>query len=159
MTEQLYRWVKATDALPPAGSEVKMKWDDGDKEWYGDPVTELRDVRKQYYHKLLWQQPIPSPVSGILLESAQDYADKIVPVMGVKHDRIITTREAVREDVQNAFLAGAAYVKPDIDKVVEQMREANPYYESPSQSRDSDSKSKAWFECCDKLSELLNKSK
>lgn len=101
MTDTLYRWVKATDALPPAGSEVKMKWDDGDKEWFGDPITELRDVRKQYYHKLLWQQPFTVPVD--VEQAAEEYAADnqfAYPEGGCDY-----------EALQAAFLAGASYSK------------------------------------------------
>lgn len=58
-------------------------------------------------------QAAPSPVSGSLEDAAKDYANKVVPVMGVNHDRIITTREAVREDVQNAYMEGGLRERAD----------------------------------------------
>jgi hypothetical protein len=52
-------WIKATEAMPPAGKEVKMKWEDGVNQFYGDPVSELKDVRPKHYNTLLWWNESP----------------------------------------------------------------------------------------------------
>jgi len=39
-------------------------------------------------------------------ERAKEYSEKIIPLVSIKNDRIITTREAVREDINEAFKAG-----------------------------------------------------
>jgi hypothetical protein len=47
-------WTKATEAMPPAGKEVKMKFPDSANEFYGDPIRELGNMRPKYYDHLLW---------------------------------------------------------------------------------------------------------
>lgn len=49
----------------------------------------------------------PAPTKEGLEERAEGYALKIIPEVSLKNDRLITTREAVREDVLNAYIAGA----------------------------------------------------
>lgn len=47
-------WINVTEAMPPAGKEVKMKFVDGQNEWFGDPVMELKELKMKHYDTLLW---------------------------------------------------------------------------------------------------------
>lgn len=47
-------WINVTEAMPPAGKEVKMKFVDGENEWFGDAVRELAELRMKQYDTLLW---------------------------------------------------------------------------------------------------------
>lgn len=57
----MLNWIKSTDRLPPAGRVVKMKWADGETEWYGDIIRELADLKPQHYENLLWFGNTDSP--------------------------------------------------------------------------------------------------
>lgn len=51
-------WHKAIDILPKFGSDVILKWDDGEEEWDGDIqtiITELTGLKADSRHKLLWR--------------------------------------------------------------------------------------------------------
>lgn len=60
-------WTKCTEAMPPAGSKVRLKWADGNTEWSGDPVSQLQTVRVKHYDTLLWwREPSSTDVSGLV---------------------------------------------------------------------------------------------
>lgn len=118
-----------------------------------DNLSEVWDKFKDEYGNM--RPPAPSPVSGSLEEariSAQESWNKIKEA---GNDENISVVDYMAGHV-DGFLAGAAYVKPDIDKVVEQMREENPYCGEIDFSEDARI---AWEKSCDKLKELLNQSK
>lgn len=55
----------------------------------------------------------PPPLQGEqeMEEAAIEYSQKIIPIVEIKNDRLIITREAVREDVYDSFIAGAKWAK------------------------------------------------
>jgi hypothetical protein len=52
-------WTNVTEAMPPAGREVKMKFVDEEADWHGDPVVVLMDIGLDHYKTLLWWNECP----------------------------------------------------------------------------------------------------
>lgn len=106
------KWTKATEALPPAGSEVKMKWADGVNEFFGDPIKELRDIRPKYYENLLWWNESESTSPEPLRAALEKVLEKLEG--GLDWRKNNSGRfEQIREGVEIAKKALASYSVSD----------------------------------------------
>jgi len=88
-------WTRVTDVMPPAGKEVKMKWADGENEFYGDPIRELEDVGSRSYKFLLWWREVEAATAN------QDHEDF---VLGRLYDWLIDPN---RKPSITAFTSGS----------------------------------------------------
>lgn len=158
MTDTLYRWVKASERMPYNEGRTIVKR-------LGEPMVTDARLRKNDsmvfvypngmtwpgYKDFEWLEPIPSNTES-LEEAAESYANTVAVHEGFHSADNQHTINLLRI----AFASGAAYEKGDIDKVVEQLREVNPYCGEIDFSEDARI---AWEKSCDKLKELLNQSK
>lgn len=88
-------WTKCTEAMPPAGSKVRLKWADGNTEWNGDPVSELQTVRVKHYDTLLWWQESPSTDVSVLVKGFE----KIIGI--VKRYRDYDGQTSIGNHIEN----------------------------------------------------------
>ena len=139
-------WVSGRRRLPsddshedfPRQYTVRFKGDDPRSGWVDTAIMTAKELHEETYDDYWeWYDDSESPIPASIEERAKEYSEKIIPQISLRHDSITTSKDAIREDVYDAYIAGALSVQGDggnqdqLFALISKLKELQPYHINP----------------------------